>query len=115
MKKVLILTGVLLAPSLASAQALTGVKIFTSSIGQVVDLLIPIVFAIALLVFFWGLAKYILAAGSEEAKAEGRRIMIGGLIALFIMSTVWGIIAWARTQLNLTTNPGSITVPGVTR
>ncbi len=46
---------------------------------------------LALIFFFWGLAKYILSAGDEEKKTEGRNIMIYGVIALFVMVSVWGL------------------------
>ena len=112
MKKVLILGGILLAPSFAFAQNLGNLQQLVASFGQIVSNLIPIVFGIAVVVFFWGLAKYILAAGSEESKAEGRRIMIGGVIAIFVMSSIWGIVIWARSALGVgSTN--TITVPRI--
>jgi len=69
------------------------------NITDIINLLIGIikqasilVVALALLFFFWGLAKFILQAGNEEKKNEGRQIMVWGIIALFIMISVWGII-----------------------
>ena len=113
MKKVLVLSAVLLTPALALAQDLSNLQRLATSFGEIVDTLIPVVFAIALLVFFWGLAKYILAAGSEEAKAEGRRIMIGGIIALFIMSAIWGIVTFIGEATGIDTDPQDVQAPGV--
>lgn len=112
MKKVLILSGILLAPALASAQNLDSLGDLVDSFGRIVGDLIPIVFAIIVLVFFWGLAKYVLAAGSEESKAEGRRIMIGGMIALFVAASIWGIVKWAQGGLGVD-NVESISVPSI--
>ncbi len=53
----------------------------------------PIVAALALVMFFWGLAKYIVKAGSEDAHEEGREIMKWGIVALFVLVSIWGIIA----------------------
>ncbi len=77
--------------------------------GDLINLATPIVVALALLYFFWGLAKYILAAGEKDSKDEGRKIMIWGVIALFVMVSVWGIINVVRDTFNLDDN--TIDVP----
>lgn len=64
--------------------------------------LIPIAFALCLLYFFWGVAQYVRnAAGSEKAAEEGKRVMVWGVIALFVLSSVWGIIYFIREELQL--------------
>ena len=52
----------------------------------------PIMVALTMLVFFWGLSKFILAAGDEKKVADGKRLIFWGIIALFIMVSIWGII-----------------------
>ncbi len=64
--------------------------------GSLIASLVPIVMVLALLYFFWGLAKFILAAGNEGAKAEGKNIMIWGVVALFVMVSVWGLVAFLQ-------------------
>jgi uncharacterized membrane protein YidH (DUF202 family) len=54
--------------------------------------LIGLLFAIGLLVFFWGLAQYILNANSPEGRQTGSRHMIWGVIGMFIMISVWSIL-----------------------
>lgn len=80
-------------------------------IANLINLATPIVVALALLYFFWGLAQYILNAGNEEKKKQGRDIMIWGILALFIMVSVWGIINVVRETFDINNN--TITVPGV--
>lgn len=58
----------------------------------IVNPLIVLLLAIATVVFFWGVFQFVLGAGSEEARATGKRNMIWGLIGLFIMVGVFGII-----------------------
>jgi hypothetical protein len=102
MKKYYLSTAALLAfPLVVSAQQLTGVKTLVGSIGEIVGSLIPIVFALALLYFFWGVGKYILAAGDEGAKEQGKNIMIGGIIALFVMTFVWGLVKFVGDALDI--------------
>lgn len=91
----LVITPALFLPALAFAQTdAPGIDRIIRIVEGLLRTAVPIVMTLAVLYFFWGLARYILAAGSEEAKAEGRRIMIGGVIALFVMVSVWGLVRW---------------------
>ncbi len=91
MKRFVIIAGALLLPSLVFAQT-TGLKGALGKFSELLNIATPLVVALALLFFFWGLAMYILNAGNEEKKAEGKNIMIWGIIALFIMVSVFGIV-----------------------
>jgi len=62
------------------------------SIGSLVAQLIPIVIAIGLLFFIWGLVQFIAASGDEAAKEEGKRKMVWGILALFVIVAVWGLV-----------------------
>jgi len=103
MMKKIIGVGLTFAPFLAFAQ-LTAVNGFVTQIGVIVGILTPIAFALGLLYFFWGLAQFILASGDPEKASEGKNKMIWGVVALFVMSTVFGLIAFIRTELNITDN-----------
>lgn len=81
-------------------------------IRLMVGMLIPLAFALAVLAFFWGVAKYIFAAGQEDAIEEGRRIMIGGLIALFVIASVWGLVRWLQDELDIV-NLNPVAVPTI--
>ncbi|OGG53813.1 hypothetical protein A3H16_03495 [Candidatus Kaiserbacteria bacterium RIFCSPLOWO2_12_FULL_53_8] len=90
--------GALFLPFFASAAAqdLNGVLAFISKFANnVVGLLITI----ALIVFFWGLIRYVLASG--EAKGEGLQIMLWGVIAVFVMVSIWGIIKLLQTTFGV--------------
>jgi hypothetical protein len=105
-----------LAPAFVYAQDLgrgiSNVQRLIEQIGEIIDMLIPIVFALALLTFFWGLVRFIFAAGGEEAKETGKRLMIGGLIALFVMSAVWGIVRLLAETVGVETG-GTADIPDV--
>ncbi len=57
--------------------------------------------SLALLVFFWGLVKFIVNVGNQGEKAvkEGKDLMVWGLIALFLMVSVWGILRFFYADL----------------
>ena len=76
-------------------------------IKQILGLALPILFVLAILYFVWGLAKYILAAGDDGSKAEGRNIMTWGVIALFVMVSVWGLVAILANTFDIRTNEPS--------
>lgn len=68
---------------------------FQGIVNRITDLLdsiIPILFFIATIVFFWGVIIYITSGGDEEKRKEGRSFIIYGLIGLFVMVAVWGIV-----------------------
>lgn len=53
---------------------------------------IILLFVVALIVFFWGLVEFIYKAGSEDGREVGKRNMMWGIIGMFIMVGVYGII-----------------------
>lgn len=59
---------------------------------DITNVIIPVLFALALLAFFWGLANFILNAGNEEKRNKGKQTLIWGSIALFIIFSIWGIL-----------------------
>jgi hypothetical protein len=61
-------------------------------IADILGAIIPALFIIATIVFLWGVIQYITAGGDEEKIKTGRNYMIFGLIALFVMVAVWGIV-----------------------
>ena len=79
--------------------------------GNIVSSLIPLLIAVALVVFFWGLVRYIVNPG--EGHDEGKKVMIAGLVALFVMVSVWGIIRLAQTTLLSGVSGASIPPPTV--
>jgi len=98
--KVTTLSILIAGPLLVSA-ALEGVGELITSIGGLIKLALPIAVAAALLFFFWGVANFILKAGDPKAREEGRNRMLWGIIALFVMISVWGIVGFIQENLNI--------------
>jgi hypothetical protein len=93
MKK-FILAALVLAPSLALAQTgnLNNIQRLLESIGNLVELALPIVVGLALLGFFWGLVKFIFAKGNDDDKKDAKNTMVWSVVALFVMVSVWGLV-----------------------
>ncbi|MES2060261.1 MAG: hypothetical protein V4438_04490 [Patescibacteria group bacterium] len=62
------------------------------SVSSLINMLIPIVISIALLLFLIGIVQYVTAGGDEEKRAAARGMIIFGIIALFVMVSVWGFV-----------------------
>lgn len=72
------------------------IKIFYDLIAAI----IPVIAGMTLLVFFWGLAKFIarVGGGDEKAVAEGKSLMIWGVLGLFVMMSIWGILSFLTNE-----------------
>lgn len=90
---------VLALPFLARAQS--DGTIGTANLGELIedfiafinDFVIPFIWALAFIVFLFGLFKYFIQGGAnEEQRDQGKQLVVWGIIAFFIMTSVWGII-----------------------
>ena len=52
---------------------------------------IVIIFALATVVFGWGIVQYISAGGNDEKLKAGRQHMLWGIIGMAVMMAVWGL------------------------
>jgi|CXWL01.1.fsa_nt_gi hypothetical protein len=96
------------------------------TIGSLVMLVTPMIVALALLGFFWGLAMYMFslsggegtsahstygAPASPQGKQTGRTVMFYGIITLFVMVSIWGIVNILQQTFDV--GGGSITPPSL--
>lgn len=54
--------------------------------------IIPIIFGLATVFFLWGVLKYIRASDSKN-REEAQKTIWAGLLGLFVMVSLWGIIS----------------------
>ena len=55
--------------------------------------LIPLVFAVALLAFIYGIFQYFILGGADDDKREaGKKLMIWAIIGFVVMVSVFGIV-----------------------
>ena len=81
--------------------------------GIINNSIIPLLFALALVMFVWGVIKFFIINSDEEAKrAEGKQFMIWGIVALAVMLSVWGLVGILQTTFNIKT--GASLLPQVT-
>ncbi len=90
-------SGVLLLPMLASAQTLLNTLALVSTF---LNSLVYLFITLAIVVFFWGLIKYLWSAGDDKSK--GLEIMMYGIISIFVMVSIWGIIRLLQSTFRVT-------------
>ncbi len=73
-----------------------------SIIGIINSIFVPVLMAIAFIVFLWGVFKYFIwNKESESEKMEGRKFAMWGIIGFVIILSVWGLVNILMGALNL--------------
>lgn len=77
-------------------QAANTVDAFGSAIepilNNIINPIIELMFALAIVVFAYGIFEMLSKGGDPEARSKGKMHMVGGVIGMFIMVSAWGII-----------------------
>jgi len=101
MKKSYLLSFMILAlPIFTFAQG-DGLFQILGTIRNLIGAIVPIVIGLAVLYFLWGVMNYVTASDSEKQQ-EARRVMIMGIIILFVMVSVWGLVGLLQKTFDLT-------------
>ena len=75
---------------------------------NLINSVLPVLFALAVLAFFWGLVTYVYNLGGEkadDAQKKGRSLMIWAIIAFVIMLSVFGIIKVVQQTFGFENSP----------
>ncbi len=93
MKKIVIASS-LIFPALTSlaADPLTNISGVLNRFSSFINLIIPFIVGLAVLVIVYGIFNFISSAGDEEARATAKQFIIWGIIGVFIMLSVWGLV-----------------------
>ncbi len=70
-------------------------RTFAELVGCVISIfnaVIPLLAVLAIIIFFWGVIRYIASSGGAKEHVEGRQFLLWGIIALFVLFSIWGII-----------------------
>jgi len=71
-----------------------------SIIGVINNLLVPVLIAIAFIVFLWGVYKYfIYGADSDTEREKGRQFVLWGIIGFVIITAIWGVVNIVKDTL----------------
>lgn len=93
------------APALVFAQnfGTNGFFGLLDAANTLINRLVPFIIALTVLVFLWGVFKFVIS-NNAESRAEARGYMIWGIVSLFIMVSVWGLVNILVRTFSLNTN-----------
>jgi len=87
-----------LTPLLTFAQGnpgnLNNVSVFVANLIRFMNnTLVPAIFALAFLVFLWGVfTTFILGGSDEDKQKEGKQLMLYAIAGFVLMVSLWGIV-----------------------
>ena len=89
-----------------------GFQVFIVNLsGFINNILVPFVFALALLLFLWGMfTTFILGGQDEEKREKGKKLMLWAIIAFVVMVSIWGIVNFVADAFGFT-DPELIGIP----
>ena len=90
--------------SYAQFQGIGGLLTATSSLLRQV---IVIIFGLAMIYFFWGTSQFILNSGDAKKREEGKQKMLWGIIALFVMFSIFGILRFISVTTGISIGEGT--------
>lgn len=110
-KYLIALLSLLAVPVGARASSYVGATrlqdIINGAIG-VLNSAVPLFIGIAVLVFIYGVIKFVLRAPDTKERENGRQFMIWGIVGLFVIVSVWGIV---NLLVDLTALDNRVTPP----
>lgn len=107
MKKT-ILSLIAFGPMFALAQA--DVFSVANITSRLLATIIPILFSVALVYFLWGVIKYVIAADADD-QAKSKRVIFRGIIGLFVMTSVWGLVGFINRSVGIPQDNPNTPIP----
>lgn len=59
---------------------------------SLINYIIPVLITAALVLFFWGIVRFVYNTSDPHAKSTDKQILVWGLIAMFVLTSVWGLV-----------------------
>ncbi|MEX0924834.1 MAG: hypothetical protein WDZ82_02740 [Candidatus Paceibacterota bacterium] len=102
---------IMTAPFTVSAQS---PGTFAEVVGEfisILNVLFPLLVLAAIMMFFLGLAKYVFRADEEPMVQQGKFLMTWGLLAIFVLFSIWGILGFIYGEFGFTDPFGAFLLP----
>lgn len=72
--------------------------------------IIPFLGVVAFFFFVWGVARFIKASGNEKEIKESKNLLIWGVVGLFVLVTIWGLVAFLKSEFGF---GGGVGIPQI--
>ena len=74
----------------------------TTIISGMLRPLVPLLIGLAVVVFIYGVLVLMFSEGGEK-KEDGKKFMFWGIIGIFVMVSLWGLVNIVKSTFNLDT------------
>src|SRR5882724_5595814 len=88
-------------PVSQGASTQNGIGGVLSTVSNLIGLLIPIILALAVVWFMWGVLQYVTKGGDAAGQKEARDTMLWGIIAIAVMVSIWGLVGILQSTFGL--------------
>lgn len=95
-----------------SGNNITNIEDMLCKIGSLLNAVIPVLIALGVVYFVWGIISYVIGS-DEEAKKKGRDRIIYGIIGLAVIVAVWGLVRILVQTFVPQGNNSNITLPTI--
>lgn len=79
-------------PLIGFAQVANNIRQLGGDVSNIFQGVVAVLIGLAVVVFLWGLFKYITESNNESKRQDAKNYMIYGVVAIFIMISVWGLV-----------------------
>ncbi len=102
---------ILALPVLVSAQATT-ISDILDTIADIITGILPLLIAVIVIVFVFGLITYVAAKDPEE-KNKAKGYIIWGIVILFVVVAIWGLVGVLANTFGVGPTPGAPNPPAL--
>ena len=89
------------SPTLVFAQPLTDINSVATKATNIGDLIISLFISIAVIWIIISVVRYLIATNDPEKRKEGGKAILFGVIGLFVILSIWGLVAILRSTFQL--------------
>ena len=100
LKKILVL-GVIFVAIANLTFAVSFSELALNLSNGIIATITKLAFGFAVVFFLWGVFVFVMNADEEKKREEGKKRILWGLIAIFVMVSVWGLLAAVENSINL--------------
>lgn len=86
-----------LVPSVSFAQQLTDINSVASKATNIGNLVVELAISFAVIWIIVSVVRYLIAGG-EDGRAKGRDAIVYGVVGLFVILSIWGLVYILRTS-----------------
>ncbi len=70
-------------------------------VGSYINQIYYLLLAVAMITLVVGVFKFVANAGNEQGRKAGRQVILWGVIGIFVITSIWGIVNILQNTLEL--------------